>query len=355
MRVAFILPSLKNSAPINVALAIADKLSNSDILVDVFYLRNEIELDFHKKIKYEHISFTSNFNWSNYDIVHSHMFRPDLFVFLRKPFFTQTKTVSTIHNYVYPELNNYYNKLISYLFGTIWLLLWLRFNLLITLTKHSLNYYQKISLNKKIDFIYNGRDIIINYESIDNKDVKLINELKSKYAYVIGVYCALIKRKRIDILINHLSRSKSGCLIILGEGKELNNLQNLVFNLNLQERVVFLGKKYNAHQYNSLFDIYSLPSEDEGFGLALIEAALHKKNIICSNIDVFQELFDEKCVTFFDLNNEGSIDIAIKNALFDKLKAINAYEKAIEFYSEKVMSKNYHILYKKLIFNNASS
>jgi glycosyltransferase involved in cell wall biosynthesis len=152
MRVAFILPSLRNSAPINVALAIAQKLIIKGHLVDIFYLRNDVELNFIPAINYKYISFFSRFNWSNYDIVHSHMLRPDLFIFIRKPIFLKTKVITTIHNYVYPELTSYYNILTSYLFGTIWLILWTRFDLLVTLSKHSLNYYKNISINKKLDY-----------------------------------------------------------------------------------------------------------------------------------------------------------------------------------------------------------
>lgn len=355
MRVAFILPSLRNSAPINVALAIAQKLIIKGHLVDIFYLRNDVELNFIPAINYKYISFFSRFNWSNYDIVHSHMLRPDLFIFIRKPIFLKTKVITTIHNYVYPELKSYYNILTSYLFGTIWLILWTRFDLLVTLTKHSLNYYKNISINKKLDYVYNGRDIVVNHNSIEIKDIELINSLKRNYKYVIGTYCALIKRKRVDILISHLTRSNFGCLIILGDGKERENLQNLVSKFNLNDRVIFLGKKNNAHQYNYLFDIYCIPSEDEGFGLALIEAALHKKNIICSNIEVFEEIFDDNSVTFFDLNNEISIDNAIITALSDESKSINAFKKASISFSENEMASKYEILYMKTLVNNVGT
>ena len=152
-----------------------------------------------------------------------------------------------------------------------------------------------------------------------------------------------------------MTRSKFGCLIILGDGKERKNLQNLVSKFNLNDRVIFLGKKNNAHQYNHLFDIYCIPSEDEGFGLALIEAALHKKSIICSNIDVFNEIFDDKSVTFFDLNNEISIDTAIITALSDESKSINAFKKASISFSETEMASKYEKLYMKILLNNVST
>lgn len=349
MRIAFILPSLKNSAPINVAFAIAKKLSESGNFVSIFYLKNDIGINLDPNIEFKKISFMSNFDWTSFDIIHSHMLRPDLFVFLRKPLLSNVKTLSTIHNYVYPELKSYYNSLISCIVGRIWLIAWGRFNKLITLTNHASDYYRKLSFFKNIEFVHNGRDIVINYDSIDEYDFKLITSLKHKYGHIIGAYCALVKRKRIDILIKHISRTKFGCLVVLGEGKEYENLIKLANNLNVNDRVIFLGNKYNAHQYNCLFDVYVIPSEDEGFGLALIEAALHNQNIVCSNIDVFNEIFDDNCVTFFDLNDENSIDDAINSALKDKVKANNAKNRALKYYSEKVMAENYFKIYKKLL------
>ena len=71
-----------------------------------------------------------------------------------------------------------------------------------------------------------------------------------------------------------------------------------------------------------------MPSRSEGFGLALIEAVQQKIPVICSDIDVFKELFTDDEVTFFKLEDHGSLSEAVKTAIETGLKKTeNAYER----------------------------
>jgi glycosyltransferase involved in cell wall biosynthesis len=209
-----------------------------------------------------------------------------------------------------------------------------------------------VSWNKKLTRIYNGKNIKPDSALILPEHNLLMEKLRHRYQYVIGTYAALISRKRIDILIRHLSRVESGCLIILGEGPERKNLEGLVIKNNLQDRVKFLGHIPQAHHYNAGFDLFAHPSTSEGFSLSLIEAALHKKKIVCSNIPSFREAFNEAEVTFFESDNELTIDQAIQNALLDNSKADNAFLKANTYYTEERMAKEYETLFSKLLINN---
>ena len=352
MKVAIIVPSLKDLAPVNIAISIGKHLVQSGHSVTVYYLRNTIEISLFPDIEFKKLSFFGKFNWNTYDLVHSHMLRPDIFVFFRKPLKSKTKTVSTIHNYLFSELKNYYNLIISILVGSCWLLLWMRFDKLVVLTDHAADYYKKLVSKNKIIRIFNGRDVLIDGSIIALSHEISINKMKEKYLYVIGAYCALIRRKGIHILLLHLSRVNTGCLIVIGDGVEMENLKMLVTKFNLSERVLFLGRLKDAHQYNLLFDLFAFPSKDEGFGISLIEAAIHKKKIICSNIPVFKELFSENEVTFFDINNELTIDNAILKALVNENNCLRAHEKAKTYYSENVMGSNYELLFLKLINNS---
>jgi len=348
MRIAIIVPSLRDLAPVTVAISIAVNLVKSGNQVMVYHLSNKIEIDQPVNVGFEKLSFFRNIDWKKFDIVHSHSFLPDAFVFLKKPFQTGTKTVTTIHNYVFTELRTTYNWIVSILLGFAWLLIWIRFDKLVVLTDDALSYYKRISFNKTLVRIYNGRDISIDTNFILEDHKLMIEKLRNNFIYVIGVYSALIPRKRIDILIRHLSRVQTGCLMILGDGPERKNLEELVMKYNLEDRVRFLGYHPQAHQYNSLFDIFAHPSLSEGFSLSLIEAALHKKKIVCSDIAGFRESFDDTEVTFFDSENELSIDQGIQDALIHEDKAANAFMKAKKYYSENAMTQQYYEVYSSL-------
>jgi len=349
MRIAIIIPALKKQAPIAVATNLALEFVKSGNSVTIFYFDKDVEFVLPDNIIVQRISFFEKIKWNDYDIVHSHLLRPDIYAFFHKPLKTSAKLITTVHNYIYPELENYYNTVVSLVVGTLWLLSWLRFDAIAVLSEHAAQYYKKRSFNKKIYRCYNGLDISINYDLISNEAREACVQFNSKYFYTVGVYCNLVKRKRIDILIQHLRRNDNGCLIVIGDGPEKKHLQTLSETLKVSDRVLFLGYQPDAHLFNRYFDLFAIPSEHEGFGLALIEAALHKQKIVCSNIPVFREIFDENSVTFFDFD-DSSVDNAIKVALMKEEKGLLAFEIATNNFSNKSMSVSYMQLYERLRF-----
>ena len=352
MQIAVIVPSLRDLAPVQVALSIAAQLVRLDHEVTVYHFSSQKELAIQDGITLQKISFWGSIAWRKYDIIHSHGFLPDAFVSFRKPFRCQAKTVSTIHNYVFEELRMLYNRVVSWIMGSAWLIAWSGMDQLVVLTDDTLKYYKSVSRNKKLSRIYNGKNITPDPGMILQEHKVLIAGMRDQFQYVIGVYAALIKRKRIDILIRHLSRVETGCLIILGEGPERKSLEDLVSKFNLQDRVKFLGHIPLAHQYNAEFDLFAHPSSSEGFSLSLIEAALHKKKIVCSDIPSFKEAFIETEVTFFDRNDEFTIDQAIQDALSDENKPMKAYLKASTYYTEERMGKEHEALFNRLLITN---
>ena len=349
LRVAVIIPSLRDLAPVQVALAVAGQLARSGHTITVYYFKDQYGIEKPVGVSFKKIHFLSNIPWHEFDIIHSHGFVPDTYVAFRKPSRCRAKTVTTIHNYVFPELRLLYNQIISLSLGSLWISAWRRLDQLVVLTDDAKKYYASRLPDQKISRIYNGKNIIPDETKIALQHKQLIDGLRSQFGYVIGSNAALIPRKRIDILIRHLSRVKTGCLIILGEGPERKNLENLVSKFKLQDRVKFLGYIPNEHSFNELYDISAFPSISEGFSLSLIEAACHKKKIVCSDIPSFREAFTDKEVTFFDSEHELTIDEAIREALMDDEKALNAFRKVKESYSEESMGREYENLFKQLI------
>ena len=343
IRVAFILPSLSREAPIFVAIAIAEYLVSRGVIVSIYYFKGLQQFDINGVSKIEKINFFSKIDFKNYDIIHSHLFVPDLYTAIYKFFSLNSKmnSVSTLHNYVYEELRNYKGRFFSVFFGTIWNMSWLNKTRLYSLTEHSLKYYQRIGFNKNIKPMYNGRNITIDYESFDDYLVKRICLLKKRKRFLIGTYCNLIKRKNVEILIDYAACNESCGVVIFGDGPEKGHLTNLINHYGLEHSILLFDAVPNAHQYNFFFDIYAMTSKSEGFGLAIIEAALHKKNIICTDIDVFHELFSDDEVTFFMSENLDSFSKAVDIALISNYKSNHAYIKASEKYSEEMMGRRY--------------
>ena len=138
-----------------------------------------------------------------------------------------------------------------------------------------------LEVNKdKIIVVSNG----INRNDIytgKNKNIQEYNEKK-----VILSVSHLIKTKGIDLNLKAISKLKRKypniIYLIIGEGKEKKNLEDLVNNLNLQDIVKFIGEVFHhkVMKYMAACDIFSLPSWSESFGVVYLEAMAHGKPVI---------------------------------------------------------------------------
>ncbi|MBZ2166565.1 glycosyltransferase family 4 protein [Methanobacterium spitsbergense] len=89
----------------------------------------------------------------------------------------------------------------------------------------------------------------------------------------------LIKEKNVDILIKSIQIVKQKipnvrCMIV-GDGPERSKLEELSFNLKIQDNIEFMGFTENYNDligYMKSSSVFVLPSIREGFGIVVIEA-----------------------------------------------------------------------------------
>ena len=102
----------------------------------------------------------------------------------------------------------------------------------------------------------------------------------------VGRWDAAEKYKGADTLILALPRvlklAPDVTLVLVGDGGDRPRLERLARELNVSERVYFLGA-LGLDQLHSCYahcDLFALPSEGEGFGLVFLEAMAHAKPVI---------------------------------------------------------------------------
>lgn len=78
--------------------------------------------------------------------------------------------------------------------------------------------------------------------------------------------------------------------VFLGDGKLLNELKNMASRLGIEENVKFLGWRPDVAEIISTFDIFVLPSLNEGMGRVLIEAMALGKPIVASDVGGIPDL-----------------------------------------------------------------
>lgn len=108
-------------------------------------------------------------------------------------------------------------------------------------------------------------------------------------ARIIGCVGRLVAGKQQDALIRAFAllapKYPDVHLALVGEGEARGALTALVADLNLAERVHFLGAVPRAVDYLAAFDVFAFPSASEGFGLALVEAMAAGLSIVSNRIE----------------------------------------------------------------------
>ncbi len=108
----------------------------------------------------------------------------------------------------------------------------------------------------------------------------------------------LVPGKRIHLLIQALSALREPWeLDIVGDGPERGRLEELVRTLQLRPRVHFVGSVADVRPFLASADAFLFASEEEGQGLAVLEAVAAGLPVLATDLPVLRELFDEYSMT----------------------------------------------------------
>lgn len=168
----------------------------------------------------------------------------------------------------------------------------------------------KLYSNKKVEVTPFGIDTenFCNQEKFDFK--KSIN---------IGIVKALENHYGVDILIRSFKIvveqyiENDIKLIIVGDGSQRDNYEELVLSLGLNDYVHFCGKiPYDEiSNYHNLLDIAVYPSRNESFGVSVLESSSCQIPVIVSNIGGLVEVVEDY-KTGYIIESEGIQDLSIK-------------------------------------------
>ena len=212
----------------------------------------------------------------------------------------------------------------------------------------------KILIRDKYEIILNGVETEYNYIksdvykkfNIDKNDTILFHPARfvpeKNHLHIIAALKSLIEKN---------SRIK---LILAGDGKLKQEIEECIKDLNLENNVILLGLIERDEVYNFLerCDLFLMPSISEGLNIAFLEAISMHSRVLVSNIEQFVYPVkaygldpDDINVTFVDPEDEEDIAHGIWSAL-EKEK--NLTYDCSDFSLETMMYK-YEIVYKELL------
>lgn len=352
MRIAILLPSLKNKGPVILAFDLIKHLIDKIDKLDIFYFSecsNPYFLQDLNNVNYIKISFFKPLSFIAYDIIHCHSFKPDLYTYVFK-WKIKAYIVTTIHNYVYEELYYTYNIFVSKLFSRIWISSWNNKDAVVFLSKDMQQYYEnKKFLNKNAKIIYNGRNVNLAQNTIQNSLVyNFILEKKQSYK-IIGCCGFINKRKGFEDIIKFLTLNSNVFAVFIGEGSDQNRLIALAKSLNVFNRCSFLGHQNNSIPLINLLDVFVMSSYSEGFPLVILEAGGLGVPVLCVNSPLFRELFADDDLVFYNRNNLISMEQSLNKILENKsFYSKNIKSKINSQYSCDIMATKYFQLFNEL-------
>ena len=249
---------------------------------------------------------------NNFDIIHSHLFPAFYYLALiKKLFFPSLKIVFTEHSFS----NNRINKPI---FKFIEKGIYKEFNLIVCISKTIQDVLESWVGKHNFMIIRNGLDL--------NKFEQFLPfDLNSKLKLAPGTISILMvarfnSPKRQDLLIEALSKlPKNYVVLFAGEGSSMESMKIKAAELNLSQRVFFLGQVADAGSWMKSASLNVLCSNYEGMSGVAVESLASNKPFIGSDVPGINDVVNDKNVLF-----ENNIQ-----SLVDKIK----------FYSETNVSQ----------------
>lgn len=117
---------------------------------------------------------------------------------------------------------------------------------------------------------------------------------------VLGAVGRLVDDKNFAVLLECMSQLVAKglpvSLIIAGEGKCRQALENQITQLGLSQQVTLLGQVDDMDAFYQGIDLLLVPSQQEGQGLVIQEAIHYGKPVICSDLAVFKEQLSDSGV-----------------------------------------------------------
>lgn len=141
-------------------------------------------------------------------------------------------------------------------------------------------------------------------------------------------------------------------LIIVGEGPEWDNALYLIQKYNLDNKVKNFGKVKNLNQILCISDLFILPSAQESFGLAALEAMAAGIPVLSSNVGGIPEVnIDGKTGYVCEMGNvenmaQKAIELLKNENLLASMK-MNAKKRAYDFDIKNILPL-YENLYQKV-------
>lgn len=158
----------------------------------------------------------------------------------------------------------------------------------------------------------------------------------------------------VEIFARVLKEISQVRLVMVGDGSERMNVEHRARCLGVYEKCSFVGKQPNIVDYLSAADVLLLPSEQESFGLAALEAMACEVPVIASRVGGLPEVVDDGETGF--LSEVADVDKMARDAVrlladsgLRRTMGTRARELALERYRTDIVIPQYIEFYESVL------
>ena len=171
---------------------------------------------------------------------------------------------------------------------------------------------------------------------------------------VIGAVGRLSQEKGYDLAIRALPNLPGSTLVLVGDGSERERLVALSAELGVSDRVDLVGWSDEPRRYLPGFDAFVLPSRQEGFPLAVVEAMLAGVPVVAADVGSVSEAVVEAETGFLVPRDDPA-------ALTDRLRQLisdselaqrmgrSGRERAKANFTAEAMARSFEELYREIL------
>ncbi len=146
------------------------------------------------------------------------------------------------------------------------------------------------NINKEIEVIPNFVDTQLFARAPNSNIRQNIAPHGEKILIHISNFRAVKRVADVIRIFDIVSKKIPSKLVLVGDGPDRSNCENLCRELQLGDSVMFLGKQAELVELLSAADLFLMPSQSESFGLSALEAMACEVPVISSSVGGLPEL-----------------------------------------------------------------
>ncbi len=183
---------------------------------------------------------------------------------------------------------------------------------------------------------------------------KFADQVRVGDRIVVGTVGRLSAEKGVSVLIEAAAKIcpefPQASFVVVGDGPLRSSLEARVRELGMTGRFLFAGERNDVDQIYRSFNVYVLPSFEEGMPMALLEAMAAGLPVVATKVGGVPDLVCDPSVgTLIEPGDPTALATGIRDLLSDQsqreLMGSNARRRVEEQFSAAAMARNYVELY----------